>query len=64
MAAILRSGRTFKPEVVPEVESYSKIGHATPYILRFCSTLKLKYWQSYGYETQILTELWLFKNLT
>ena len=49
MAAILRSGRTFKPEVVPEVAFYSKIGHATPYILRFCSTLKLKYWQSYGY---------------
>ena len=24
MAAILRSGRTFKPEVVPEVESYIK----------------------------------------
>ena len=41
--------RTFKPEVVPEVESYSKIGHTTPYILRFCLTLKLKYWQSYGY---------------
>ena len=30
--------RTFKPEVVPEVESYTKIGHAIPYILRFCST--------------------------
>ena len=28
MAAILMSGRTFKPEVVPEVESYTKIGHA------------------------------------
>ena len=28
----------FKPEVVPEVESYTKIGHAIPYILRFCST--------------------------
>ena len=26
--------RTFKPEV----ESYTKIGHAIPYILRFCST--------------------------
>ena len=38
MAAILRSGQTFKPEVVPEVESYTKIGHAIPYILRFCST--------------------------
>ena len=37
MAAILRSGRTFKPEDVPEVESYTKIGHAIPYILRFCS---------------------------
>ena len=30
--------RTFKPEVAPEVESYTKIDHATPYILRFCST--------------------------
>ena len=38
MAAILRSGRTFKPEVAPEIESYTKIGHAIPYILRFCST--------------------------
>ena len=28
MAAILRSGRTFTPEVVPEVESYTEIGHA------------------------------------
>ena len=32
MAAILMSGRNFKPEVVPEVESYTKIGHAIPYI--------------------------------
>ena len=32
MAAILMSGRTFKPGVVPEVESYTKIGHAIPYI--------------------------------
>ena len=32
MAAILMSGRTFKPEFVPEVESYTKIGHAIPYI--------------------------------
>ena len=31
--------RTFKPEVVPEVESYTKICHAIPYILKFCSTL-------------------------
>ena len=38
MAAILMSGRIFKPEVVPEVESYTKIGHAIPFILRFCST--------------------------
>ena len=38
MVAILMSGRTFKQEVVPEVESYTKIGHAIPYILRFCST--------------------------
>ena len=33
MAAILRFGR-----VLPEVESYTKIGHVIPYILRFCST--------------------------
>ena len=39
MAAILRSGRSFKPEVVPEIESYTKIGHALPYILSFWSTL-------------------------
>ena len=39
MAAILGFGRVFKPEVVPEVESNSKIGHAIPYILRFCSTV-------------------------
>ena len=32
MATILRSGRTFKPEVVPEVKSYITIGHAIPYI--------------------------------
>ena len=38
MAAILRFGRVFKPGVVPEVESYTKIGHVIPYILRFCST--------------------------
>ena len=35
MAAILRSGRTFKPEVLPEVESYTKIDNAIPYILSF-----------------------------
>ena len=29
----------FKPEVVPEVESYITTGHATPYILSFCSML-------------------------
>ena len=39
MAAILRSERTFKPEVVREVGSYAKIGHAIAYILSFCSTL-------------------------
>ena len=39
MAAILGFGRVFKPEVVREVESNSKIGHAIPYILRFCSTV-------------------------
>ena len=38
MAAILRFGRVFKMGVVPEVESYTKIGHVIPYILRFCST--------------------------
>ena len=38
MAAILRSGRSFKPEVVPEIDSYTKIGHVIPYLLRFCST--------------------------
>ena len=37
MAAILRSRRTFKPEVVPEIESYIDIGHGIPYILRFWS---------------------------
>ena len=39
MAAILRSGRTLKPEIVPEVESYIEIGHAIAYILSFCSTV-------------------------
>ena len=48
MAAILRSGRIFKPKVVPEVESYSKIGHAIAYILSFCSTVQLKYHRSNG----------------
>ena len=38
IAAIWGFGRVFKPEVVTEVESYTKIGHAIPYILRFCST--------------------------
>ena len=38
MAAILRSERTFKPEVTPEVESYFEIDHAIPYILSFWST--------------------------
>ena len=37
MAAILRSGRSFKPEVVPEIESYIKIGHVIPYIMSFWS---------------------------
>ena len=35
MAAILRPRRVFKPEVVPEIESYIKIGHAVPYMLSF-----------------------------
>ena len=39
MAAILRSGRTFITEVVPEVESYIEIGHAIAYILSFCLTI-------------------------
>ena len=39
MAAILGFGRVFKTEVVREAESNSKIGHAIPYILRFCSTV-------------------------
>ena len=38
MVAILRSGRSFIPEVVPEVESYLDIGHAIPYILSFWAT--------------------------
>ena len=38
ITAILGLGRVFKPEVVPIAESNSKIGHAIPYILRFCST--------------------------
>ena len=47
MAAILRSRRSFKPEVLPEVESYMKIGHAYLYIMSFCSTFYLKNWRSY-----------------
>ena len=39
MAAILGFERFFKPEVVREAESNSKIGHSIPYILRFCSTV-------------------------
>ena len=38
ITAILGLGRVFKPEVVPKAESNGKIGHAIPYILRFCST--------------------------
>ena len=38
IAAIVGFGRVFKPEVVTEVASYTKIGHVIPYILRFCST--------------------------
>ena len=38
IAAILGFERVFKPDVVTEVESYTKIGHVIPYILRFCST--------------------------
>ena len=32
MVAILRFGRSFKPEVVPKVDSYTKIGPAIPYV--------------------------------
>ena len=39
MAAILGFGRVFETNIVREVESNSKIGHAIPYILRFCSTV-------------------------
>ena len=44
MAAILRSRRYFKPEVAPEVESYTTIGHAIDYILTFvrCSSLNIE----------------------
>ena len=35
MAAILRSGRAFKPEVLPEIETYIEIGHVIPHILSF-----------------------------
>ena len=38
ITAILALRRVLKPEVVPKAESNSKIGHAIPYILRFCST--------------------------
>ena len=38
IVAILGFGCVFIPEVVTEVESNIKIGHAIPYILRFCST--------------------------
>ena len=38
IAAILGFGRVCKPEAVPDVEFNNKIGHAVPYILRFCST--------------------------
>ena len=35
MAAILRFWRSFKLELVLEVEYYTNIGHATPYIWAF-----------------------------
>ena len=38
IAATLGFESVFKPEVVTDVESNIKIGHAIPYILRFCST--------------------------
>ena len=39
MAAIFMSVRTFKPEVVPNIESYIEIGHVIAYVLSFCSTV-------------------------
>ena len=39
MAAILRFGRSLKPELVLEVEYNTNIGHAIPYILSFCSKI-------------------------
>ena len=35
IAAILRFGRSFKPEVVPEIESYTKIAPLISYIMSF-----------------------------
>ena len=44
------SGAFFKPGIVPEVESYTKIGHVIPYVLRFCSdVLAYRKWQDYVY---------------
>ena len=43
MAANFTSGRSFKLEVVPEVESNDNIAHSIPYILSFWSMLKLKF---------------------
>ena len=39
MAAILMSGRTFKPGALPDIDSYIAIGHAIAYVLSFCSTV-------------------------
>ena len=47
MAAFLRSRRSFKPEVVPELWYYIEIGHADPYIFSFWSTLQLNNWRNY-----------------
>ena len=38
MATIWGFGHIFKPEVVTEVQSNIKIGHAIPYMFSFCST--------------------------
>ena len=54
ITAILGFGPVFKLEVVPKVVSNSKIGNAIPYILRFL----------FDVLAQILSELWLFQNLT
>ena len=43
IAAILRSGELFYPEVVPKVEYNNEISSPIPYILSYWSTFHLKY---------------------